>query len=196
MPEAAYAIIGVVVGALSTGAVQYLLERRRNLVEARAAARLVYDELLEAGDRAKQTLREIEEQGRTVFPLADIEPRDEMWVEHRGRLAAVLRGAEWSQLERVTRARMTLKRRLAERTREGQDVETDRLLSRELTLFRYSLEDDERWVRGLLRVGYDRGRVSRFLSAISGLTWVRRRLADDRAQKKRDKLDQLLKGPD
>jgi hypothetical protein len=195
MPEAAYAIIGVVVGALSTGAVQYLLERRRNRVEARAAARLVYDELFDAGDKAKQTLREIEERGRTVFPLADIEPRDEMWVEHRGRLAAVLSGAEWSQLERVTRARMTLKRRLAERTPDGQDVETDKLLSQELTLFGYSLEDG-RWAGGLLRVGYDRGRVSRFLSAISGLTWVRRRLADHRAQKKRDKLDQLLKGPD
>jgi hypothetical protein len=96
MGEAAIGLIGVIVGALISGAATFLLARRQEARQAQAAARLLEAELRStAGDllllRASLQVEDNYADLRSQLRL----PQQPAWKEHKPLLATVLTPSEW-----------------------------------------------------------------------------------------------------
>jgi hypothetical protein len=95
MTAAIFGLLGVLVGALVTGFVNYVLERRRELVEARAAARLMRSEVVAAGEAVATTLEEGE------WPISYRPTWRESWIAYRRALAGRLPGEDFEAVARA-----------------------------------------------------------------------------------------------
>lgn len=82
MSEAVIGLVGVVIGGLLTGGVNYLLERRREKRSGQAAARLVHAALTNASTFIEASLVERMWMGDPRQGLAD-----DVWIEHRNGIA-------------------------------------------------------------------------------------------------------------
>jgi hypothetical protein len=82
MTAAIFGLIGVVVGAALTGAVNWLLERRRERAEAQAAARLLKSEVEAAISDVASTLAE------GMWPISYQPTWRQSWSSYRRPLAA------------------------------------------------------------------------------------------------------------
>lgn len=92
--EAAIGLLGVVIGALATSLGNLALERRREMVGVRRAARLVHFELLEA-----YAVLAVAAVGEDEFPSTKGERLiTDAWVTYRGSLAGSLSDEAWSRL--------------------------------------------------------------------------------------------------
>jgi hypothetical protein len=88
--EAIFGLVGVVVGALVTGGVEFLAERRRESSLRRKAARLVEAEL----DQAARALETALDAGRSWNP-----PSVPSWAEYAPVLADSLDTDDWQVVE-------------------------------------------------------------------------------------------------
>jgi ABC-type Fe3+-siderophore transport system permease subunit len=87
---ALFGFLGVIVGALASGASTWFFTRRREQHEKRTAARLVREDLLLAGSALDTVLQS---GGRPEFALPL-----EYWREHRSVLAGSLSRERWEQV--------------------------------------------------------------------------------------------------
>jgi hypothetical protein len=94
MTAAIFGLAGVLVGGVLSSAGEAWLDRRRQLLEGMAAARLVSTEL----DALRREVDWILE-SRVVSASPDV-PVD-LWGEHRAALAAVLSSADWRRVARA-----------------------------------------------------------------------------------------------
>lgn len=91
MTEAIFGLIGVVVGGLISGGLSLILEWRRERVAARVAARLVREDLLPVSLGIEDVF-----DGRAWSQRSDRQSRERSWVEHRSRLATVMKYEDYA----------------------------------------------------------------------------------------------------
>src|SRR5690349_21624673 len=87
-------LVGVVIGALATGGMAFLMERRRERRSIRAAARIVQQELVEGMTAAGQIY--LFEDGAVVTRSIFIGKSS--WLRHQYALAEALSDPEWDEL--------------------------------------------------------------------------------------------------
>jgi hypothetical protein len=92
MTAAIFGLVGVVVGAVVTGAVSWLLERRREAAEARAAARLLKSEVTAACEDIDSALHE----GK--WPIAYRPTWRQSWSTYRRPLAVVMQATAFDEV--------------------------------------------------------------------------------------------------
>ena len=121
MSEAIFGLVGVVVGALITGVVDYVLDRRRERATLRAALRLIGDEykdLLGVVDLALMA---------RAWPLSDRYRRlirtDDQWERNRDVLAAQLSPVDWELIARGRDVRHGLQHYMDKHEHEKELVE-------------------------------------------------------------------------
>lgn len=102
MTEAIFGLIGVVVGGLISGGISLILERRKEHVTARVAARLVREDLLPVSLGIEDVFN-----GRVWSQRPDRRSRERSWAEHRSRLATVM---EYSDYASVVQAQIAADR--------------------------------------------------------------------------------------
>jgi hypothetical protein len=90
MSDAVIALVGVVIGGLLTGGVDFVLERRRENRRGKAAARLVHSALSDADSFIKASLVRRAWLGDPLQALSDAS-----WVENRAALAEAPGFAGW-----------------------------------------------------------------------------------------------------
>jgi hypothetical protein len=95
LTEAIFGLVGVVIGAVITGGGEYIMRRRDERAQVRAAARLAHSELGDAEDKLGWAL----ESGDYDIVKPDDFPA-ERWRQHEALFARLLTGDEWSTLER------------------------------------------------------------------------------------------------
>ena len=91
MTEAIFGLVGVVVGGLISGGLSLMLEGRKERVAARVAARLVREDLLPVSLRIEDVFG-----GRAWPQHPDSKRRERSWVEHRSRLATVMKYEDYA----------------------------------------------------------------------------------------------------
>ena len=91
MTEAIFGLIGVVVGGLISGGLSLILEWRKERVAARVAARLVREDLLPVSLMIEDVFG-----GRAWLQRSDRQSRERSWVEHRSRLATVMKYEDYA----------------------------------------------------------------------------------------------------
>ena len=91
MTEAIFGLIGVVVGGLISGGLSLILEWRKERVAARVAARLVREDLLPVSLGMEDVFS-----GRPWLQDPDQRSREQSWVEHRSRLATVMKYEDYA----------------------------------------------------------------------------------------------------
>jgi hypothetical protein len=89
--EAIFGLIGVVVGGLISGGLSLILEWRKERVAARVAARLVREDLLPVSLMIEDVFG-----GRAWLQRSDRQSRERSWVEHRSRLATVMKYEDYA----------------------------------------------------------------------------------------------------
>src|SRR4051812_2609012 len=87
---AVFGLIGVIVGAVLSGVVSYVLERQRADRAKRAAGRLVSDDLA-----LIQARLEVARNRKTWSNLPRQQLPTAAWTEHRAFLAAEMEDAQW-----------------------------------------------------------------------------------------------------
>jgi hypothetical protein len=93
MSEAIFGLVGVLVGSVTTGMLQWLLARRAERIEGRAAIRLVMQDFFSAQALA----RPVRATGVWGIELDDFIL--EGWIEYRKRLASDLDPEMWKRVE-------------------------------------------------------------------------------------------------
>lgn len=93
MTEAIFGLIGVVVGGLISGGISLILERRKEHVTARVAARLVREDLLPVSLGIEDVFN-----GRVWSQRPDRRSRERSWAEHRSRLATVMEYSDYASV--------------------------------------------------------------------------------------------------
>ena len=101
MGEAIFGLIGVIVGAVVTGAVEWWHARQARRMARRVAARLVMDELENVGAsllavRRRKRKSDIADSMRDLIDRGMIS--DSAWKAHRGTLAETLHILQWKAL--------------------------------------------------------------------------------------------------
>ena len=91
MTEAIFGLLGVVVGGLISGGLSLILEWRKERVAARVAARLVREDLLPVSLGIEDVFG-----GRAWIQDPDRRSREQSWVEHRARLATVMKYEDYA----------------------------------------------------------------------------------------------------
>ena len=91
MTEAIFGLLGVVVGGLISGGLTLILEWRKERVAARVAARLVREDLLPVSLGIEDVFG-----GRAWLQDPDLRSREQSWVEHRSRLATVMKYEDYA----------------------------------------------------------------------------------------------------
>ncbi len=91
MTEAAFGLIGVIIGGLLTGGVEYVMEKRREQRELRAVARLLAEQLRGAIAFIHAELMPVENDPSIAFATLETDA----WREKRGVLASALPNDEW-----------------------------------------------------------------------------------------------------
>jgi hypothetical protein len=89
--EAIFGLVGVIVGALITGGVEYFMRVRDEKAETRAAARLTHAELGHAEGLVAMAL----DSGKWELVREGSYP-DDRWRQHEGLFGRLLGGDEWS----------------------------------------------------------------------------------------------------
>jgi hypothetical protein len=97
MSQAVVGLIGVVVGATVTGVFHYIVRRRADSLDARAAARLVHEALISASVPTLDSPR--------LPEVYDFQWFVDEWREHRGVLAWALTNEEWGGFTKLFRWR-------------------------------------------------------------------------------------------
>jgi hypothetical protein len=92
---AIFGLVGVVLGGLLSGGVTYIMERRREQHETRAASRLLAEELRRAISFIHGVLRPIEGDWQSrAFAELDLD----VWKQNRALLASALREDAWTDV--------------------------------------------------------------------------------------------------
>jgi hypothetical protein len=91
MTGAIFGLIGVVVGGLISGGLSLILEWRKERVAARVAARLIREDLLPVSLGIEDVFG-----GRAWLRDPDRRSREQSWVEHRSRLATVMKYEDYA----------------------------------------------------------------------------------------------------
>jgi hypothetical protein len=92
---AIFGLVGVVLGGLLSGGVTYVMERRREQRETRAAARLLAEELRRAISFIHGVLRPVESDWQSrAFAELDLE----VWKQNRALLASALAEETWTDV--------------------------------------------------------------------------------------------------
>lgn len=141
MTAAIFGLIGVVVGAIISGGAKFLLEKRKERVAARVAARLVRDDLYEATCWIEDSLAE----GRWVKPLAK-RISSQSWIDQRSFLAAAMPYSDYAAAGSAYRAAEDINNWLSSGDSSLDLTETDR------ERFSLWLEDLRNGLQALLRV--------------------------------------------
>lgn len=97
MSAAIFGLIGVVVGALVTGGVDYVMQRRREKAELRQARRVVAGELSDLWYQ----LETITAGDRWPGEVPEEWFASRMWEAHRPVLASQLSDEDWNELARI-----------------------------------------------------------------------------------------------
>jgi hypothetical protein len=92
MLAAVFGLVGVVIGGLLNGAVNWRLERARERLAARASARLLSDSLA----RLDKSLPLMKRASSVQIVHPDVGASLDDWAQHRERLAPVLSIAQWT----------------------------------------------------------------------------------------------------
>jgi hypothetical protein len=101
MAEAIFGLVGVVVGAVVTGAVEWSQSKRARAIPRRAAVRLVVDELDQAVNVLELAQEHEQVAGRAGLLRKAIDHglvRDDAWIAHRSTLAETLTKPQWDAL--------------------------------------------------------------------------------------------------
>jgi len=98
MASIALVVLGAVIGAFATGAVQLWAEHRRRAVERKVAARAILGDLFLAQGLAEG----VAEWGRWPEGFESSKPL-ETWNQVRDSFAATVTGSEWAEVDRVYR---------------------------------------------------------------------------------------------
>jgi hypothetical protein len=99
-----FVLAGVLVGGLVTGAVNYVLERRREQASARVALRLLESELTNVGNAVETAIE------RSFWAPWNFARTRQTWDEHRAEAARVLSNGEWDKVRRGFRGIDVLER--------------------------------------------------------------------------------------
>jgi hypothetical protein len=94
---AIFGLLGVIVGGLVTGGVNYIMERRRERAELRQAKRLVADELLTVATQYSIMVEDRETPKKWSPSWANLLPSTS-WEQHKATLARGLSDKDWADL--------------------------------------------------------------------------------------------------
>jgi hypothetical protein len=121
MAEAVFGLIGVVVGGLLAGGAEYVMQRRRERRDARAAARLLAEQLRRAIAFIHSELRPVASDWASGA-FGDVEM--EVWHHNRGILASALETAEWEGIAEAFEVVDALKKERWPREKQEEAIES------------------------------------------------------------------------
>jgi hypothetical protein len=116
-----FVLAGVLVGGLVTGAVNYVLERRREQASAQVALRLLESELTHAGNAVETAIE------RSFWAPWNFARTHRTWDEHRAEAARVLSDGEWQAVARGFRGIDALERGFGD-WKIGEEIRPDGLI--------------------------------------------------------------------